>query len=129
MIVSKILLIGLGGFIGSALRYVVSGAVQQATGSVAISYGTLVVNVAGCLLIGFLSQIAESHGGFGPETRAFVFIGLLGGFTTFSTFAHEAVNSARDGEAVIAGAYVLAHVVLGLAAVWLGRAGAHLLWR
>ncbi|MSS72628.1 MAG: fluoride efflux transporter CrcB [Candidatus Latescibacteria bacterium] len=124
---NRLLLVGTGGFIGSVLRYLASGFVQQ--GTVQFPYGTLAVNLAGCLTIGFLSELAEAYGVFTPETRSFVFVGILGGFTTFSAFGNETVNLLRDGEGLLALANVGAHVVLGLGAVWAGRALPHLIWR
>src|ERR1700690_2194884 len=78
-----LLLVGIGGFTGSILRYVISGAIQQLTQSTSFSYGTLAVNVVGCLVIGILSQLAESYGLLTAETRALLITGVLGGFTTF----------------------------------------------
>lgn len=125
----KILAIGVGGFIGSILRYAVSGFVQTWMKSVEFPYGTLVVNVLGCLVIGLLSQLIESRGILMAEVRAFVIIGVLGGFTTFSTFSNETINLWRDSQTIWALANVGAHVILGLGAVWLGRVLAHLIWR
>ena len=125
----KVLAVGIGGFIGSVLRYLVSGYVQQITRSVEFPYGTLVVNLAGCFIIGFLSQLAEARGVFTAEARAFVFVGILGGFTTFSTFGNETLNFLRAGENFSALANLGAHILLGLGAVWLGRNAAYLIWR
>jgi fluoride exporter len=127
--VSTIVLVGLGGFVGSVLRYVFSGYVQQASNSIQFPYGTLAVNVVGCLVIGFLSQLAETRGFFTAETRGLVFVGVLGGFTTFSTFSNETLNFLRDGETSIALVNIGAQLVLGLGAVWLGRTIAYLIWR
>lgn len=126
---SKLVLIGVGGFIGSVLRFLISGYVQQVTKSVQFPYGTLTVNLVGCLLIGFLSQLADTRGVFTAELRVLVFMGILGGFTTFSTFSNESMNLLRDGENIFALANVAAHVTFGLAAVWLGRILAYQLWR
>lgn len=126
---SQILLVGIGGFLGSVFRYIVSGYAQQWAKSVQFPYGTLAVNLIGCLIIGFLSQLAEDHGLFTPESRAFVFIGILGGFTTFSTFGNETMNFMRDGDFTTALINLGAHVALGLTAVWLGRALAYVIWR
>jgi len=126
---SKLLVIGLGGFIGSVLRYLVSGYVQQISRSVQFPYGTLVVNVVGCFIIGFLSQLADARGVFSAEARAFVFIGILGGFTTFSTFGNETLNFLREEENFPALVNVGAHLLLGLGAVWLGRNVAYSIWR
>ena len=125
----KAIFVGLGGFIGSVLRYWASGAVQQIANNPTFPLGTLAVNLAGCLVIGFLSQLAESRGIFTPETRAFVFVGILGGFTTFSTFGNETMNFLRDGEGLPALWNVGAHIFIGLAAIWLGRSIAYWIWR
>ena len=125
----RIVLIGIGGFIGSVFRYVLGGYVQQWTRSAEFPYGTLAVNLVGCLIIGLLSHLAETRGIFTAESRAFIFIGLLGGFTTFSSFGNETINLWRDGENLFALANVGAHIVLGLGAVWLGRVLAYLIWR
>jgi CrcB protein len=125
----KILLVGIGGFIGSVLRYAVSGYFQQATQSVEFPYGTLAVNLIGCLVIGILSQLAETRGVFTAESRAFIFVGILGGFTTFSAFSNETMSLLREGGNLPALLNIGAHVVFGLAAVWLGRTLTHLIWR
>lgn len=126
---AKMLLIGVGGAVGAILRYLASGYVQQVTRSFEFPYGTLAVNLIGCLVIGFLSQLADARGVFTVETRSLVFVGLLGGFTTFSTFGNESLNLLRDGEYFLSAANIGAHVVLGLGAVWLGRTLAFLIWR
>ena len=107
----KILLIGVGGFVGSILRYFVSGYVQQLTRSAGFPYGTLVVNIAGCFIIGFLSQLADTRGFFTAESRIFAFIGILGGFTTFSAFGNETMNLLRGGENLTAFANIGIHVI------------------
>ncbi len=126
---NKILLVGLGGFVGSVLRYLTSGYIQQVTNSVVFPYGTLVVNLIGCFVIGFLSQLADTRGVFTPESRAFIFVGVLGGFTTFSTFSNESVNLFRDGETFFALINAGMHFAFGLGAVWLGRTVSYLIWR
>lgn len=125
----RLLLVGAGGFLGSILRYLASGWVQRWLQTASFPFGTLAVNVLGCLVIGFLSQLADARGVFTPETRALVFVGVLGGFTTFSTFSNETFNLLRDNEVIPALANLSAHIVLGLGAVWLGRALAYWLWR
>jgi CrcB protein len=117
----NLLLIGLGGFTGAVLRYGVSGLVQAWSKSLSFPYGTLVVNLLGCLLIGMLSQVAEVRGMISPEARSFIFIGLLGAFTTFSTFGNDTVSLFRDGENVLSYLNIGLHLVLGLSAVWLGQ--------
>ena len=126
---TNILLVGFGGFIGSVMRYLASGYVQQATKSVGFPYGTLAVNVIGCFAIGFLAQLAESRGVFTSESRLFVFTGILGGFTTFSSFGNETINLVRDSQMMNAFANVGANLVIGLFAVWLGRTASYMIWR
>jgi CrcB protein len=125
----KIFLVGIGGFVGSVLRYLISGYVQQTTKSVIFPYGTLAVNLIGCFIIGFLSQLVEERGVFTPESRALIFIGFLGGFTTFSTFSNESVNLLRDGENFYALVNAGLHFAFGIGAVWLGRTVSYLIWR
>ena len=124
----KLFLAGIGGFIGSSLRYAVTGYVQTWSRSIDFPYGTLAVNLIGCFLIGFLSQLAESRGVLTAESRTFVFIGILGGFTTFSAFGNETMNLWREGENLLAMANIAAHLLLGLGAVWASRALAYQIW-
>ena len=116
----KILLVGAGGLIGAVGRYAVSGWVHRLMGNPWFPFGTLAVNVIGCLAIGFLAGLAESRQVFAAEVRLFLLIGLLGGFTTFSSFGYESVSLIRDGQMFAAAANVLAQVILGLGGVWLG---------
>ncbi|HTF93817.1 MAG TPA: CrcB family protein, partial [Verrucomicrobiae bacterium] len=82
-------LVGVGSFIGGVLRYGLSTWVYKALDNPWFPYGTLTVNAAGCLVIGFLSGLAEARAAFTPEARLFLFVGVIGGFTTFSSFALE----------------------------------------
>jgi CrcB protein len=117
--VLQALLVGSGGFAGAVFRYALGGAVHRFLPLATFPYGTLAVNLVGCLLIGALSGLAETRQLFAPELRTFALIGLLGGFTTFSTFGYETVAMARDGEHLRAATNVGLHVVFGLALVWL----------
>lgn len=126
---SNLLLVGLGGFIGSVLRYLASGWVQQALKSVGFPYGTLAVNLVGCFVIGLLAHLAESRGLFASDVRLFVFVGILGGFTTFSSFGNETLNLARDSQWTAALLNITANVIGGLLAVWLGQGAAYWIWR
>lgn len=126
---NRILLIGAGGFIGALLRYYVSGWVQQAAKDAGFPWGTLIVNLSGCLAIGILSYLADMRGIFTPDSRAFVFVGMMGAYTTFSTFGNETMALFRDGESFTALMNVGAHMALGLGAVWAGRALASWAWR
>lgn len=118
--------VGLGGFVGALGRYGLSGLVQRQLPLATFPYGTLVVNVIGCFAIGLLAGLAESRALFGPEFRIFALIGILGGFTTFSTFGYETFVMIRDAEYLHAAMNVVGHVVLGLSVVWLGYAMAAL---
>ncbi len=124
-----LLLVGIGGFAGSVFRYLVSGWVQTASKSISFPFGTLAVNLTGCFIIGFLSHLAEERGVFTTEARLLVFVGFLGGFTTFSTFSNESFNLIRNGENLQAFINVASHVFFGLILVWVGRATAYLIWR
>lgn len=125
----RVFLIGTGGFIGAVLRYWLSGYIQQFSKDSLFPLGTLVVNFLGCLLIGFLSQLAEEHGAFSVETRTLVFVGILGGFTTFSTFSNETMSLLRDGQNLLAFGNIAGHLILGFGAIWLGRTLAYVIWR
>lgn len=125
----NILFVGVGGFIGSVLRYAVAGWVQQLSRSLDFPYGTLMVNLIGCFVIGFLGELAEARGIFASETRLLIFIGLLGGFTTFSSFGNDTLNLVRSGQMFNALTNVAVNVILGLLLVWLGRTVAYLVWR
>jgi len=113
-------LVGSGGFLGALARYGLSGLVHRQFPLATFPYGTLVVNLSGCLAIGVLAGFAESRQLFGPEFRIFALIGLLGGFTTFSTFGYETFAMIRDAEYVHAAANIGVQVIAGLALVWLG---------
>ena len=116
----QIIIVGIGGFAGSILRYLLSGWVQRLSNDASFPYGTLSVNVLGCLAIGLLGGWADNAELFSPSARLFLLIGLLGGFTTFSTFGYEAMALLRDRELFYALLYVGGHVVIGFAAVALG---------
>lgn len=125
----SVIYVALGGALGSASRYLLGTWTQTFSRSIDFPYGTLAVNLIGCFVIGFLSQLAETRGAFTSESRAFVFIGILGGFTTFSSFGNDTLNLLRDGETLNALANVGANVILGLLLVWLGRTIAYLIWK
>lgn len=123
-----ILLVGTGGFVGSVLRYLISGWVFRILDKPFFPAGTLTVNVIGCLVIGFLGGIAEQRRIFDAEFRLFVFIGILGGFTTFSAFAYETTALARDAHLAAALLNIALQVVVGVSAVWLGTLLARFTW-
>ena len=113
--------IGSGGFLGALARYGLSGLVHRQVPLATFPYGTLVVNLLGCLVIGMFAGLAASRQLFAPEFRTFALVGFLGGFTTFSTFGYETFTMLRNDEALRASANVGMHVFLGLALVWLGH--------
>ncbi len=115
-----LLLVGIGGFVGSVARYKLGGLVLHATVQSRFPYSTFAVNLVGCLVAGMLAGLAERHAWFGADTRLFLFAGLLGGFTTFSAFGIDALFLLRRGEWSIAATYVGASAVAGVALVWLG---------
>lgn len=125
----NLLIIGLGGFCGAILRYLISGNVQKWAQHVDFPYGTLVVNLIGCLFIGMLTRMDEVRTILTPEHRYFIVIGLLGAFTTYSTFSNEAINLINDRRINLAVLYVGAHLVLGLGAVIIGRLATYAIWR
>ena len=122
-----ILLVGLGGFVGSVARYKLGGWLLHLTVQEKFPYSTFAVNVTGCLIVGVLAGLAERYELFGPGTRLFLFTGLLGGFTTFSAFGLETMFLLRRGEPWVAALYVVASVLVGLVAVWVGIKGVYLL--
>ena len=115
-----ILLVGIGGFIGSVARYKLGGLVLHVAAQQRFPYSTFAVNVLGCLVMGLLAGAAARYEVFGPGTRLLLFTGVLGGFTTFSAFGLEATQLIRRGEFGVAALYAGSSVVLGIAAVWVG---------
>ena len=114
----KILLLISGGAIGTLARYSVSGVVHRWFGS-SFPFGTLAVNLIGSLIIGFLWGLFEREA-LTPNIRSFLFIGVLGGFTTFSSFSLETYNLLRDGETKWALVNILANNIVGLLLVFAG---------
>ena len=117
---TQILLVGAGGFVGSIARYLIAVFAQSASNG-PFPLGTLIVNVVGCIAIGSISQLLEGTPFLSHNGRAFLVIGLLGGFTTFSTFGNETVTLLRDASAVTALLNVAGNVFLAIGGVWLGR--------
>ncbi len=117
---SQVMIVGAGGFIGSALRFIVSGWVQRLAAASLMPWGTLAVNVLGCLALGFLGGIAEYRQVFEPGQRLFLMVGILGGFTTFSTFAFESITLMQDAEMIRAFVNTAAQIVLGFGAAFAG---------
>jgi len=111
--------VALGGVVGCVARYGVTQAVQLFYGK-SFPLATLVINVSGCLAMGFLFYLTLERVSMSPSLRVAILTGVLGGFTTFSTFAMEALLLAEDGETGYAVSYILLSVFLGLGAAYLG---------
>jgi len=118
---TQIALVGLGGFLGSVGRYLLSLLVTEWSSASRFPAATLVVNVVGCLAIGALSGFATRSEFLTPSVRLFMITGLLGGFTTFSAFGFETFLLGKASLGMMALANIAAQIVLGLGAVWLGH--------
>ncbi len=116
----NLLFIGAGGFIGAVLRYLAVLSTQMFRTKTNLPVGTLLVNVIGCLLIGFLAVLAENSKFISVEGRNFLIVGILGAFTTFSTFGYESVTLLKDGMNFHFILNIGLQLVLGFAAVWGG---------
>jgi CrcB protein len=117
---TNILLVGLGGFVGASLRYVSGLFISRFTSQTPFPYETFVVNMLGCLLIGFLAGLADTRDLFSETSRIFVFTGILGAFTTFSTFSHDTIDLFQGGLSSHALINLVVQIFLGLIAVWVG---------
>jgi len=113
------LIVALGGALGSVLRYKVGALVLHHVGTAAFPYGTFAVNVAGCLAAGLLAGLGERFAFLTADVRLFLFTGFLGGFTTFSAFGVETIALIERGAWGMAAGYVSLSVACGLAALWL----------
>lgn len=116
----RMVYIFLGGGMGAVLRYLVQGWAQRLTSST-FPLGTLVVNASGCLLIGFLAALFFGPRPINADWRFGILVGVLGGYTTFSTFAWETLGLLGEREWLYASLNVVASVFAGMVAVWLGR--------
>jgi CrcB protein len=116
---SQIVAIALGGALGSVGRFLLAGLVSRQMGA-NFPWGTLAVNVIGGLVMGVLIELMAQTWSVSPAIRAFLTVGVLGGFTTFSAFSLETVLLLQRGELSSALAYIVASVVLSVGGVWLG---------
>jgi CrcB protein len=115
----KVVLMMGAGSVGTLCRYLLQGAVQGLF-SASFPFGTLVVNLTGCFIFGFIWSLAEERFAISPEARLVLLVGLLGAFTTFSTFAFESLEELREGELLLMAVNIGAQVVLGIALTWAG---------
>ena len=125
MSINRILIVGIGGFLGAALRYVISGATSKYFGTFPI--GTLIVNIVGGLLIGFIMEASTSFWPISANMRIFLTTGIMGGLTTFSTFSYETVSLISEGEYLMGGLNAGLNLFLALFACWGGRTIAQLI--
>ncbi len=116
----QFLLVGLGGGLGSMARYGVARWMLITGAPPFFPWATFTVNVVGCLIIGLLAGMADRYHLFSDNVTLLLFTGLLGGFTTFSSFGLETILLLRRGEWGVASVYVIGSLLLGLLAVWLG---------
>lgn len=116
----NVMLVGIGGFAGSVARYLLGGWIQRMAGETWMFLGTAVVNLVGCLLIGLIVNLAQVRSVISGEMRILLVFGLLGGFTTFSSFGLENFQLIREGRAMAASLNILFQVLLGIGGVMLG---------
>jgi CrcB protein len=116
---SRFLLIGLAGFVGTLARYWLSGVFARRYGET-FPYGTFAVNALGCLLAGFLFYLMYDRFLTSPTSRSVIFIGLLGGFTTFSSYGLQTFTLLHDGEVLLALVNIGLSNIAGLFMVWIG---------
>jgi len=110
-----VLLVGIGGFIGSIARYLVGGWFAARFGS-AFPYGTFVINVTGSFIIGFFLAFAQDRVSLSPYWRLFFAVGFVGGYTTFSTFEYESISLLQNGEMLLGAIYMIGSLVIGAVA-------------
>jgi len=118
--------VGIGGFLGASARYLLGGAIYRWLPGT-FPWATFVINVTGCFGIGLVVALAEERMILGPTTRLFLTVGILGGYTTFSTFGYGTIMLLRESSFGAAAFNVLAQVALGLIAVWAGAVVARVL--
>lgn len=116
----KITLVGLGGFIGASSRYLITTLASRLISS-NFPYGTFLVNIIGCFLIGVIMELYYKFGVMSDNFRLFVLTGILGGLTTFSTFSNDTIELLSRGKTYIAILNVSANVILCLLGVWIGK--------
>ena len=115
----QVLLVGVGGFIGAVSRYLIQTQLSHRFPG-EFPWGTFVVNIVGCLIIGIIYGLAERHKLMTHDMRLFLAVGFCGSFTTFSAFSVENLNMFQVGNYITAGAYISLSIILGLAAVFGG---------
>jgi fluoride exporter len=122
-----VFIVGIGGFIGTVARYLLSQFIQKYFNT-AFPLGTLIINILGCLIIGFLFGMFERGSLISSELRLFLTVGFCGGFTTFSTFSNDSVNLINDGELLYLMLYMGLSIFAGISFTFLGKILADYLW-
>jgi CrcB protein len=117
----NLFILGLGGFLGAISRYLLSGYVQNLFKQDGFPYGTLVVNILGCFVLGILTHAAGAKGMFDAQTRLFLMVGFVGAFTTFSTFSVESASLFQNGQSTTGWLNILGSNLLGLIFVFIGQ--------
>ena len=120
----NLFILGIGGFLGAVSRHLVSGYVQELFKAANFPFGTMVVNILGCFILGLLTQIAGAKDLIDPQTRLFLMVGFIGAFTTFSTFSVESANLFQSGQNFTAILYLIGSNILGIIFVFVGQAAA-----
>jgi len=116
---TKLLNLVIGGSVGTIARYLLAGAIYSITGTT-FPYGTLIVNISGCFILGIVASLAEKKFILGPDARILLMIGFCGAFTTFSTLIFETDNLVRDGQPMRAFANIFVSILLGFILFRLG---------
>lgn len=122
----KIIYVGIGGFIGACLRYIISTNSQKLFGT-QLPYGTLIVNVIGGIMIGFIMELSITTDFVSPNLRLFLTTGIMGGLTTFSTFSYETINLFNDGSYLLGMLNICLNLFLSLSGVVVGKFASHIL--
>ena len=122
----KYFLIALGGALGSVARYWVGSTIASRAG-IKFPYGTLVVNLTACLVIGFTLTYLSKRADLSPAWRFLVPVGFIGAYSTFSTYEWETLSTLRSGAFALAALYAVGSLILGLAATWAGAVVAEVL--
>lgn len=116
----KLFYVGIGGFIGACLRYIISISSSRILGT-EFPYGTIIVNILGGFLIGLIMELSLTPNIISPNLKLFLTTGIMGGLTTFSTFSFETVTLFNNGSYILAGLNAVLNLFLSLAGVILGK--------
>lgn len=118
---NNILIIGIGGFVGAVLRYLLGGTVQNLARGSNFPWGTLIVNVLGCFLFGILSGFLGTRSQPNHSLNSLIFVGFLGAFTTFSTFSNDTLQLMNNGSSWLGWLNMSVSLIAGIGALLLGR--------